>query len=76
VAIERDDVVPGAHGKSTVERHRPDRRVRKHEAQRPLSRAHELGHEGLKVVAVGPQAVEPDHGARGIAAGFDFHCIT
>jgi len=27
-------------------------------------------------VAVGPQAVEPDHGARGIAAGFDFHCIT
>ena len=74
-AIECGDVVPGTHGISAVERHRPDRCMRKDEAQRPLSRAHQLGYDRLEVMAVGAQAVQPDNGGHGVAAGFNFYCV-
>ena len=48
----------------------PHRRVREHEAHR-LGEA-QLGHDRLEVVAVGAQAVQPDHRSGGVGPGFNF----
>ena len=64
-APEAGDVVPGRHDVALVDRHRPRRRVREHEADPGHA---EVGDDRLEVVAVGAQAVKPEHG-RGRAGG-------
>src|SRR5262245_16388303 len=68
-AAELEDVVPRAHAHTVVDRHRADGGVREHEAHR-LAQL-ELGHHRLEVVAVGAQAVQPDHRGGGVLSGFD-----
>ncbi len=60
-AAEAGDVVPGRHHVALVDRHRPRRRVRKHE---PRPGQAEVRNDGLEVVAVGAEAVQPQHGGR------------
>jgi hypothetical protein len=68
--VDPDDVVPGAHGVTVVQRHRAHRRVRKDETQAGHAVVEQLGHQRLEVVAVGAEAVHPDDGERGLGSGF------
>ena len=54
------DVVPGAHHVTAVDRHRLQRSVREHEADRQPFQS-QLGNDGDEVVAVGPEPVHPDY---------------
>ena len=51
----------------------PDVGMGEHEANPQGLGEAQLGHERLEVVAVGPQAVEPDHAGLGLRPGLDFH---
>jgi hypothetical protein len=70
-ARERADVVPRPHHVALVDGDRPERRVREHEADARARGQAELGHDRLEVVAVGAEAVHPDHGRRRIRGGLD-----
>jgi len=72
---EQRYVVPGAHGHAVIQRHRPHRRVRKDEAHGGRRRQAQFGDDGREVVAVGAQAVQPDHRAARVRGGFDFHAV-
>jgi hypothetical protein len=67
-AVQRVDVVPGAHHEAVVDRDRPVWRMRKHEPQAHGRRQAEFRHDRLEVVAVGAEAVQPDHAAVDVAA--------
>ena len=73
--VHADDVVPGAHAHAAVDGHRPQRRVREHEAQRRPLRTHQLGHDRGEVVAVRAQAVQPQHRPCRRRAGFLFDAL-
>src|SRR5690606_10330824 len=72
-AAESADVAPPPHRPAAVDRDGTYRRVREHEthARREL----ELGHDRFEVVAVGAQAVQPDHGAGRLAADRDLDTV-
>src|SRR5256885_9060660 len=59
-AFHAVDVVPGAHHHAPVERHRLHGRVREDEADPRLLGQVECRDDGLEVVAVGAEAVQPD----------------
>ncbi len=65
----------GTHAHAAVDRHRAHRRVRKHEAQRRPVPAHQLGHDRGEVMAVGAEAMQPQHGPLRRSAGFLFHAL-
>jgi hypothetical protein len=68
--VEALDVVPGGHHPALVDRHRDRRRMREDEAG---VREAEVGDQGLEVVAVRAEAVQPDHrgGGGGLARDLD-----
>jgi hypothetical protein len=70
--LHAGDVVPGAHRHATVDRDRPHRRVRKHETQRRPGAIDELRHDRFEVMAIGAQAMQPDHGVTRIRRSFEF----
>ena len=71
-ALETHDVVPRPHRITAIQRDRSHRRIRKHEAEGPLTGTYELGNDRLEIVAVGTETVHPDDGADRIRAGLDF----
>ena len=69
--VGRVDVVPRAHRDAVVDRHRPYRRMRKHEPDRQrLWKLHFLD-DRHKIVAVGAEAVQPHDRRIGVRAGFE-----
>ena len=73
------DVVPGAHHHAAVDRDRAHRRMRKHEAH-PAAQAGQGVHvefldDRYEVVAIGTQAVHPDHRRGRGCAGDDFNAF-
>ena len=54
------DVVPGAHAVAAVDRHWHHRRMGNDPADAQLGRQRQFRHQGHKVAAVSPQAVQPD----------------
>ena len=73
--VEASNVVPRAHLEAVVDRDGPDRRVRKHEAHGEIVGQLQLRHDRHEVVAVGAQAVQPDHGGLGLAGGLKRHGV-
>jgi len=70
--LEPGNVVPRAHRHATVDRDRPHRRMRKHEPQRWPIRVDEFRHDRREIIAVGTEAMQPDHRVAWIASGFLF----
>jgi hypothetical protein len=70
--IARVDVEPRPHHVAAVDGHRPLGRVGKDEAGGRQAVGVELVHHRLEIVAVGAQAVQPDHGVGGCGPGEDF----
>ena len=70
-AIERDDVVPGAHARAQVDRNRPDRSVRKYKAYRKAPGEPEFAHHRLEDGPVCAQPVQPDHRGIRFRDGFE-----
>jgi hypothetical protein len=67
------DVVPGPHGEAAVDGDGLHRGVREHEAHAPRRGQAELRHDGLEVVAVGAETVQPDHRRLGGAGAAPRH---
>ena len=74
--IEVGDVVPRPHARTVVDRDRAHRRVRKHEAQRGPVAAHQFRHDRREVVAVGAEAVQPDHGSSAATAAVSCSTVS
>ena len=55
------DVVPGAHPEAAVDGDGLYRRVGEDEADARRGGQAQLGHDGLEIVAVGAEAVQPEH---------------
>ena len=72
-AAHLQDVVPRAHAHAHVDGHRAHGRVRKNEAQPGVRRQAQFRHHRFEVVAVGAQAMQPDHCRIGRASGLDFN---
>ncbi len=66
------DVVPGRHDVATVHGDGNGRGIGKDEAQLPVRRQAQLGNDGNEVVAIRPQAMEPDHRTIRRTIGVDF----
>ena len=71
LVLQAQDVVPGTHCHTVVDRHGPHWRVREHEAQGQRFGQTQLRHNGLEIVAIRAQPMQPDHAAAGILAGFE-----
>lgn len=56
----RDDVVPGPHAVAAIDGNRAFRRVRQDEADAQFGRQSQLGRHRREIVAVGPEAMQPD----------------
>ena len=69
--IRAKNVVPSWHHVTAIDRDRHAGRVREDKANRSAACQINLGHEAGKIVAIGPQAVQPDHGGGGIGRGFE-----
>ena len=66
-----EHVVPGRHHIAAVDGHWNPRRIGKDKAYRRAAAQVELGNQRREVVAIGAQAVQPDHAGAGIgSAGF------
>src|SRR5690606_3666993 len=68
------DVIPCPHRHAAVDRYGTHRRVRKDEANAGVVRKPKLGNDGLEVVAVRPEAVQPDDTGRRLPP-FDLHTL-
>ena len=64
--IRAQDVVPGRHHITAIDRDWHAGRVWKHKADRRAVREIQLGHQPGKVMAVSAQAMQPDHGGGGV----------
>ena len=75
VEIHVADVVPGPHPRAAVDGHRAHRRMREHEADRRPVATHEFGDDGGEVIAIGTQAVQPQHAPLRLRASFVFNGV-
>jgi hypothetical protein len=73
--VAEGNVVPGAHPVAVVDRHRAHRRMRKHETDARRAGEVQFVDDGDEVIAVGAEAVHPDHGGGGVVGGFEFDCF-
>ena len=63
--IHGRDVIPGGHDHTAIDGHRLARCMGKDKAHRLVHRQLQFRHDGLEVMAAGPQAVQPDHAELG-----------
>ena len=70
--VYKRQVVPSAHARTAIDGDRTHRRMRKYEAQRRPIFAHQLRHDGRKIMSVGAQAVQPNYAPLGVWAGAVF----
>ena len=70
--IAEGHVIPRTHHVTVVDGDRYLRRMRKNKTYRRRARKIEFVDDGHEVVAVGAQAVHPDHSRRRVGAGFEF----
>ena len=68
---EAGDVVPGAHHRAAVDGDGPQGRMREDEPHGEAVGQIQLGNDGLEIMAVGAEAVHPDHGGPGRGPGLD-----
>ena len=71
LAVQRLDIEPGAHRHAAIERHRTHRRVREDEADAGVRGQAQFADDGHEVMAVGAQAMQPDHAGTDLAGGLD-----
>ena len=74
-AVQSLQIVPGAHGHAAVQGHGANRRVGEDKAPRAFTPPHDLGDDGLEIVAIGSEAMQPDDGGGGFCGGFYFDCV-
>ena len=69
------NVIPRRHQHAPVDRYRAPRRMRQHHAHTQRIHDIQLGYQGLEVVAIGTQAVQPDDAGTRRQHGIDFNGI-
>ncbi|MQM38865.1 hypothetical protein KBTX_02886 [wastewater metagenome] len=67
--VEAVEVVPGTHGHAGIQRDRAHRCVGEDEPHPCVTGQPQLRDDGLEVMAIGPQPVQPDHGGIRVLAG-------
>ena len=74
-AVKRDDVIPGTHCHTAVDRHGTHRRMRKNESEAKRGRQPQFRNDRFEVMAVSAQPVQPDHRAGRRVAGLNFYGV-